>query len=64
MKTLFDEQVYRLGNWLYRAVTIDGDSVVFESRRTAYKSWYRGNCTLSEWKRAVTDVGDIYEDAV
>jgi len=25
VKTLFDEQVYRLGNWLYRAVKIDGD---------------------------------------
>lgn len=64
MKTLFDEQIYRLGNWLYRAVKIDGDWVVFESRRISSKYWYRGNCTLSEWKRDVSDVGDLYEDVI
>ena len=64
MKTLFDEQIYRLGNWLYRAVRIDGDMVAFESRRINYRQWARGNCNLREWKRDIVDVGDIYEDAV
>jgi len=64
VKTLFDEQIYRLGNWLYRAVKIDGESVVFESRRINRKYWYRGRCNLNSWRRDISDIGDLYEDAV
>jgi hypothetical protein len=64
VKTLFDEQVYRIGNWLYLAVKIDGDSVAFNCRRVDCELWGRGFCTLSEWKRDVSDVGDLYEGAV
>lgn len=64
MKTLFDEQIYRLGNWLYRLDSVDGDRVCFECRRVNCKLWTKGFCFVDEWARDVTDVGDIYEDAV
>lgn len=62
MKTLFEEPVYRIGQFLYQQVD---DSVEYRCRHETEVEWSGGyKCPPSEWKKYVLDVGVIDENAV